>query len=108
MPKSIAKPKVGKPYRDFPLTPHPTGRWCKRINNKLHYFGYIKDGWQKALDLYQQQRDDLYAGRVPRASQDGLRLHELVNRRAFPPHGAALPKSSTKVSRSTTSTRGRR
>ena len=27
-----------KPKKDFPLTPHPAGYWCKSINGKLHYF----------------------------------------------------------------------
>jgi integrase len=31
--------KPAKPYPDFPLTAHPTRRWCKKIKGKLHYFG---------------------------------------------------------------------
>ena len=31
--------KPPKPYPLFPLTAHPTRRWCKKIAGKLHYFG---------------------------------------------------------------------
>ena len=36
MSKSIS---VQKPRKDFPLFPHQTGRWCKKVRQKLHYFG---------------------------------------------------------------------
>jgi hypothetical protein len=28
-------PAYRKPHPDFPLTPHPSGRWCKRVRGKL-------------------------------------------------------------------------
>jgi hypothetical protein len=43
--------KPAKPYPAFPLTPHPTGRWCKKIRGKLHYFGSWDDP-DGALDNY--------------------------------------------------------
>ncbi len=73
------KTKTKKPYPDFPLTAHPTGRWCKKIRGKIYYFGYIKDGWEAAVELYQAQRDDLYAGRPPRPPSDGLTIRDLCN-----------------------------
>ena len=92
--------KPPKPYPDFPLGPHPSGTWQKKIAGKLYYFGrwgkvvngkmerLPGDGWQEALALYQAQRDDLYAGRKPRVKlvkgkltqeADGLTIKALCN-----------------------------
>jgi integrase len=74
----------------FPLTVHPSGRWCKRIRNRLHYFGYWRnadgsikpDGgdWKTGLELYKSQADDLHAGRTPRTDPDAIDLADLVDR----------------------------
>ena len=63
----MAKVKPAKPYPTFPLTPHPSGRWCKKIKGKLHYFGPWADH-EKALDKYLREKDYLQAGRSPRSS----------------------------------------
>ena len=64
--KARPKNKPQKPNPDFPLFAHATGRRAKKIRGKLHDFGYgnkSKGGdWPAALDLYQEQRDDLHAG----------------------------------------------
>jgi integrase len=78
MTRSNGEPP-SKPYPDFPLTAHPNGQWCKRIKGKLYYFGPW-EGWQEALALFQEQRDDLYAGRTPRRRGDGPTLAELMDR----------------------------
>jgi integrase len=81
MPKfsKAAPTKPAKPHRDFPLTPHPSGRWCKKVRGKLHYFG----PWNApdaALAKWLEQRDDLLAGRTPRVAGETLTVADLCNR----------------------------
>ena len=88
--KAAGRPK--KPYRDFPLSPHPGGMWQKKIRGKIHYFGRWArrvngklervegDGWKEALEDYKAVTDDLHAGRTPRVKADGLTVADLCNR----------------------------
>ena len=88
--KDAARPQ--KPYPDFPLSPHPSGMWQKKIRGKIHYFGrWAKrvdgklvrvegDGWREALEEYKKVADDLHAGRTPRVQTDGLTVTDLCNR----------------------------
>jgi integrase len=99
MPKLTEKKTAGKakvmtrktarseklPYPEFPLFPHASGRWAKKIRGKLHYFGRWDSAdagtkWESALADFKAKVDDLQAGRTPRTSADGLTVRELVNR----------------------------
>ena len=76
---SKRREKPAKPRPDFPLFPHATGRWAKKIKGKHHYFGPWDDP-DAALARYVEERDDLYAGRKPRLKGEGLTVKDLVNK----------------------------
>jgi len=113
MPKSIttkSTDKPAKPYPDFPLYPHRSGRWAKRIRTKIHYFGKWRgmpgDGWKAALERYQQERDDLQAGRTPRVRQEGCTVKLLCNtfltfKKARVTTGELSPRSFTDLNATT-------
>lgn len=65
----------------FPLFPHQNGRWAKKVRGKLSYFGKIADDPKgaKALDLWNEQKDDLLAGRTPRTKTVGVTVGELCD-----------------------------
>ena len=56
--------KPDKPYADFPLFPHATGRWAKKVKGRMRYFGPWVNP-DRAVALWKAQRDDLLAGREP-------------------------------------------
>ncbi len=74
-PRTLKRPE--KPYPGFPLFPHANGQWAKKIRGRMHYFGKFANGWEAAEALYNQQREDLHAGRKPRDVDGGLTVPDL-------------------------------
>lgn len=72
-----------KPYKGFPMFPHATGRWAKKIRQKLHYFGQISDDLkgEKALERLNLELPYLSEGRTPPEadSHEGCTLQLLCN-----------------------------
>src|SRR3990172_3062182 len=86
MPKSTISGSGGKPRKpraDFPLFPHGSGRWCKKVRGKFFYFGKVADDpkGEAALELWLSQRDEILAGRKPRPADGGpVRLGNEIQR----------------------------
>lgn len=59
-----SKASLLKPYDGFPLYPHATKRWCKKILGKIHYFGPLND-WEAALKRYNYEMPFLSQGLIP-------------------------------------------
>ncbi len=62
----------------LPLTRHPTGQYCKKINGKIYYFGKDK---KLALQAYLAQATYLHGGQTsaPMSSNGGMTLRQLCN-----------------------------
>jgi len=66
----------------FPLFPHNRGYWSKKVRTKLFYFGKVSDDPKgvAALDEWNRVKDDLLAGRKPRAKVDGMTVADVCDR----------------------------
>jgi integrase len=84
---STSHAKPAKPFPEYPLFPHATGRWAKKIRGRLVYFGKWNDP-DGALSKYLEQKDALHAGRKPRTDPEGATVKDVAN--AFLNHKQAL------------------
>ncbi|MHC4396587.1 MAG: tyrosine-type recombinase/integrase [Planctomycetota bacterium] len=63
----------------FPLTLHPTGQYCKKINGKLYYFGSDK---KRALEKYLNQATWLHGSQenVQKPNNENMTLKQLCDK----------------------------
>ncbi len=83
MPSSTKQPRVAKPRPDFPLFPHASGRWAKKVKGAMLYFGSTAGDLQgdAALAAWLEEKDYcLLYGRRPAKTTGGLTVGELVDR----------------------------
>lgn len=76
--KQTRSAKPEKPYPDFPLTPHGSGKWCKKVRGKIHYFGTWDDP-NAALQEWLAVRDELLGGVDPKRNDGRADVDYLVN-----------------------------
>ncbi len=82
MPKSTAAtPKFQKPDPLFPLFPHATNRWAKKVNGKFHYFGKVSTDpeGKAALQLWLDNRDAIKNGLPVQKPGEGFTIKDLSN-----------------------------
>lgn len=92
-PARKAQSKPDKPYPDFPLYAHASGRWAKKIKSRTHFFGPWGD-WQAALAKFEHDVHDLQRGRKPKPmglDEQAVTVEYLVN--SFLAHREALVES---------------
>lgn len=80
MPKVDPAAKPIKPYPEFPLTPHNSGKWAKKVRGQLYYFGRWEDP-DGALREWNAAKGALTAGRIPTtANAETIVVRDMVNK----------------------------
>jgi len=83
MPNSTTRLKVSKPRPDFPLFPHASGRWAKKVKGTLLYFGPTASDphGDDALTTWLAEKDYvLLKGRRPAKTKGQLTVADLANK----------------------------
>lgn len=92
-----------KPYPEYPLTPHPGGKWMKKIKGKIHYFGrwghilngvmvrLPDDGVDEALAQYEAEVQGIHHPQLAQAQRDQLEVRHMCE--SFRLHKQALLES---------------
>lgn len=62
---AVTPAEYKKANPDFPLTPHTSGQWCKKIKGSIRYFGPLVDP-ESAKTLYESEKVAWEAGVNPR------------------------------------------
>ena len=79
--------KAQKPYPNFPLFPHQTGRWAKCINRKFYYFGKHRRVDDLRSDNFDRLRTTFARGpngkRGPVSIAHDVRLTRIIFKYAF-------------------------
>ncbi len=70
--------KPDKPYPELPLTAHATGKWCKKVRGKIHYFGSWDDP-TGAINEWLAVKNALLAGADPKQNEGWHDIGWLVN-----------------------------
>lgn len=71
--------KLEKPYKDFPLTPHPKGYWVRKVKGKQYRIGPRWATPEEALKEWNRVKEDLLAGEDPLPDPHALRLRDAMN-----------------------------
>ena len=92
--KLLTGGKPEKPYPDFPLFPHATGRWAKKVRQRTHFFGR----WGKKKGAVIVPVEDVPASAAAALKEFNRQWPYLSQGRAPPPadadadhHGGRLP-----------------
>jgi integrase len=83
MPQSTTNEIAAKPRPDFPLFPHKTGRWAKKVKGAMLYFGPTANDpkGEKALAVWLEEKDYcLSHGKRPQKTSAGMTIRELCDR----------------------------